>query len=613
MEGSKSLNQVFSVSSRSILPVWATNMFVPKTTVLVNSLPFVATSEMLHSLFANEFGLNALQAYVVDEKKSKRMFHCGLVKLADESLVEIAITKINNYRLCGRNICVSTFDPLVNFEATKAGPIHFSFKAVQPHVTSISEELVRSSLEFCGEIIDVVIRQQIRSTDTNCICGFGFITFATIEDHISAVKFVYQRLIGDVVFDCQFSDVFQKSPEFTPAMRQLKSARRAYHHRHQGQQSPVIQSHTSRSISSCEDFPMLSSVSAVPSMDALQTQSSIDDFGLDTSTGASVIPGIYMADTRRSSSSSQLQMPHSSSKLLRTANSMISTSSSSPPQTSRSIASFNKALNSLTAFSSDSFANESPGQSSVMLTPSFPRPPALMVPQLSSGGGHPPLGAPFSYSSDAPGPIFQQSHLPPPSHTSPPVPISSIGGYAWAATAPINRPAPSQANNAVPSAYYFHAPPPAAYYLYNPASEMMPMNSFPAQQQQMHAQQQQQQMHAQQQQQQQMHAQQQQQQQMHAQQQQQQQQQQMHAQQKQQQQQQMHAQQHHFHPPLFQYQGQQAAQFSAGPIPYPTAQQPSFPHLTPASNNHATSIHYSQQQPPQHLYPSQHSHHPAHY
>jgi type II secretory pathway pseudopilin PulG len=110
-----------------------------------------------------------------------------------------------------------------------------------------------------------------------------------------------------------------------------------------------------------------------------------------------------------------------------------------------------------------------------------------------------------------------------------------------------------------------------------------------------------------------MHAQQQQQQQMHAQQQQQQQQQQMHAQQKQQQQQQMHAQQHHFHPPLFQYQGQQAAQFSAGPIPYPTAQQPSFPHLTPASNNHATSIHYSQQQPPQHLYPSQHSHHPAHY
>lgn len=79
---------------------------------------------------------------------------------------------------------------------------------------------------ICGHLLDVVIRQQTNAQDNGCICGYGFLTCMTLTDTINAVKYTYQRLIDDVVFDCQFSDVFQKGPHFTPELKRLKHERK---------------------------------------------------------------------------------------------------------------------------------------------------------------------------------------------------------------------------------------------------------------------------------------------------------------------------------------------------------------------------------------------------
>lgn len=122
------------------------------------------------------------------------------------------------------------FDPTSTLEATPPGPVHFSFKSANPGIPAITEQNVRDAMRrICGHLVDVVIRQQTNAQDNGCICGYGFLTCLTLVDTINAVKYTYQRLIDDVVFDCQFSDVFQKGPHFTPELKRLKHERKNFH------------------------------------------------------------------------------------------------------------------------------------------------------------------------------------------------------------------------------------------------------------------------------------------------------------------------------------------------------------------------------------------------
>lgn len=122
------------------------------------------------------------------------------------------------------------FDPTSTLEATPPGPVHFSFKSANPGIRAITEQTVRDAMRcICGHLVDVVIRQHTNAQDNGCICGYGFLTCMTLADTINAVKYTYQRLIDDVVFDCQFSDVFQKGPHFTPELKRLKHERKNFH------------------------------------------------------------------------------------------------------------------------------------------------------------------------------------------------------------------------------------------------------------------------------------------------------------------------------------------------------------------------------------------------
>lgn len=52
-------------------------------------------------------------------------------------------------------------------------------------------------------------------------------TFKTLEENIYAVRSIYQRAIEGVIYDCQFSDMFKQSPDFTADLAALKSSRKA--------------------------------------------------------------------------------------------------------------------------------------------------------------------------------------------------------------------------------------------------------------------------------------------------------------------------------------------------------------------------------------------------
>lgn len=195
-----------------------------ENTVVLNSLPYGASRRVITEVLLDQCSLQPVFVEVLDEFKTKRIFHSALVKMPATTDVEAVIRKLHGTVLQGRTIQAQNFHRGVSIQPTPSGPIHFSFKVVENQIF-LTEAIVKEALSFCGTILDVVIRQQCTSKQDGRNCGYGFLSFSSLEENINCVKFVYQRLIEGVVFDCQFSDAFQRSPEYSNDLKLLKVRR----------------------------------------------------------------------------------------------------------------------------------------------------------------------------------------------------------------------------------------------------------------------------------------------------------------------------------------------------------------------------------------------------
>lgn len=223
MKGRKGDRSLDTVASAMMACDWS-----PEDTIVLTSLPFGATSTVIAGVVETLCERKPLFVVALDEFKAKRVFHCALVKMLPSTDMEVSIGRLHGLRLQGRTINAHRFHRDISVQPTPSGPIHFSFKVVENR--ALTEEMVKEALSFCGTIEDAVIRQQSISKHNGTYCGYGFLSFSTLEENINCVKYVYQRLIDGAVFDCQFSDSFQRSPHYSNDLKQLKLRRAVEYH-----------------------------------------------------------------------------------------------------------------------------------------------------------------------------------------------------------------------------------------------------------------------------------------------------------------------------------------------------------------------------------------------
>jgi RNA recognition motif-containing protein len=192
-----------SVSTNNDLATFQSNSH---RSVFVRDLPFACTSQILKCYFFESLGVTIEKALVCENKKGRNL-QFGCVLFSNEEHVKLAIERLNNSRIQGRNIRILRFDPAAPSETSSTGSIHVSFKTIVPKEQLTEENLQEAFAEF-GEVEHVSIRS-LKFSDDGLQGGYGFLSFKTEAENKRAVELCYQRVINGVIFDCQWS---QKNP-----------------------------------------------------------------------------------------------------------------------------------------------------------------------------------------------------------------------------------------------------------------------------------------------------------------------------------------------------------------------------------------------------------------
>jgi hypothetical protein len=203
MKASLIQEDLSSASTNNDLAIFQSNSH---RSVFVRDLPFACTSQILKSYFFESLGVTIERALVCENKKGRNL-QFGCVLFANEEHVQLAIERLNNSRFQGRNIRILRFDPAAPSETSLTGSIHVSFKTIVPK-EQLTEEILQEVFAEFGEVEHVSIRS-LKFSDDGLQGGYGFLSFKTEEENKRAVELCCQRVINDVIFDCQWS---QKNP-----------------------------------------------------------------------------------------------------------------------------------------------------------------------------------------------------------------------------------------------------------------------------------------------------------------------------------------------------------------------------------------------------------------
>lgn len=202
-----------SASTANDLVVFQANS---NRSIFVRDLPFACTSEVLRDYCAERLNVPIVKALVCENRKGRNLqFGCVLFETEDH--VQLAIDVLNNTRFQGRDIRILRFDPAAPSETSSTGSIHVSFKTMVPKKQLTEEDLQEVFSQF-GVVEHVSIRS-LKFSDDGLQGGYGFLSFKSDAENQFAVEQCYQRVINDVIYDCQWSQRNPKNKQFDRKIR----------------------------------------------------------------------------------------------------------------------------------------------------------------------------------------------------------------------------------------------------------------------------------------------------------------------------------------------------------------------------------------------------------